>query len=370
MRIETLFGRDSRVIQDYQWLEAYVGPLVPLEITLAFDQSSPLAYRDKLTLLWKLGERLKSRPEFAAPLSAAGCLPSLEPLRAFPAEQQAQLIEQLAAGSLASFQELGLLSRDNEAEHWRLTVKTSALGVADYGAMLADVRAMVEATIAELPPTMTVGLSTNTTGIMPLVHEIQGQLLADLLKSFAGALVLITVVMTVVQGGVLPGLLAMAPNVFPIALFFGWLGWRGDAIDIGVVMTASVALGIAVDDTLHFLTFFQRGLAQRLGRRGAVEYALGHCGQAMVQTTISCGLGLLVFALSDFLPTSRFATSMAALLVLALAGDLILLPALLLSPLGALFTKQQADPAEQSHDQQAGASPPVQQARPVYAKAG
>jgi predicted RND superfamily exporter protein len=57
----------------------------------------------------------------------------------------------------------------------------------------------------------------------------------------------------------------------------------------------------------------------------------------MIQTSFSCGLGLLVFAFSDFVPTSRFAVLMAALLLLALLGDLLLLPALLLSPAGMLF---------------------------------
>ena len=128
----------------------------------------------------------------------------------------------------------------------------------------------------------------------------------------------------------------MIPNVFPITLYFGWLGWRGHPIDIGVVMTASVALGIAVDDTLHFLTFYRRALRDTPSRQEAATHALRHCGPAMIQTSLCCGLGLLVFSLSDFLPTSRFATSMATLLGLALAGDLVVLPALLMSPLGRL----------------------------------
>ena len=57
----------------------------------------------------------------------------------------------------------------------------------------------------------------------------------------------------------------------------------------------------------------------------------------MIQTSVSCGLGLLVFSLSDFVPTSRFAILITILLQLALLGDLILLPALLLSPAGKLF---------------------------------
>lgn len=110
-------------------------------------------------------------------------------------------------------------------------------------------------------------------------------------------------------------------------------------MDIGSVMKASIALGIAVDDTLHFLAFFRRTVNQPgVSRFTAVLSACQHCGGgAMIQTSVSCGLGLLVFAFSDFVPASRFAILMAILLMLALLGDLLLLPALLLSPAGRFF---------------------------------
>ncbi len=336
VRIETMFARDHRVIEDYEWLETNIGPLVPLEVTLSFDKTSLLTYRDKLSLLWRTGERLEAEDQLSSSFSAASCFPPLTNLAALSLDEQDRAIEQLVRLSLPKFEQLGLLTRDDGNEHWRLTTRTSALGTADYGETLSRVNEAVDLELECYTVAARQGLATNTTGIMPLVHAIQGQLLADLLQSFAAALVLIALVMTIVQGGILSGLLAMVPNVFPIVLFFGFLGWRGDPIDIGVVMTASVALGIAVDDTLHFLTFFRRELDRNGCRERAVEYAMKHCGPAMVQTSVSCGLGLLVFGLSDFLPTSRFATSMATLLALALAGDLVLLPALLLSPCGKL----------------------------------
>lgn len=336
VRIETMFAADHRVIEDYTWLEDHIGPLVPLEVTLSFDQTSPLSYREKLSLLWRVGVELESDENLINCLSAANCFPPVPQLSSLPLEQQKQIIEPLVRESLPHYQQLGLLSIDEGVEHWRLTTRTSALGSADYGVVLNRVSDTVAKQLSYFAPTARRGLSSNTTGIMPLVHAIQGQLLMDLLVSFASALALITLVMTLVQAGILPGLLAMVPNVFPLALFFGYLGWRGEPIDIGVVMTASVALGVAVDDTLHFLTFFQRGVTQLTSRHEAVQHALQHCGPAMIQTSVSCGVGLLVFALSDFLPTSRFATSMATLLALALVGDLVLLPAILLSPLGAL----------------------------------
>lgn len=180
-------------------------------------------------------------------------------------------------------------------------------------------------------------MSLHATGIMPLVHDIQRQLMHDLRSSFLLAFVIITIVMTVMQGSVEGGLVAMLPNVFPTLAIFGLLGWLRVPVDIGSVMTASIALGIAVDDTFHFLTYFQRRIEEGDTRQDAVFQALEHCGKAMLQTSLICGAGMLVFALSDFQPSARFAWMMVALFAAAIFGDLVLLPALLVGPLGKLW---------------------------------
>ena len=111
-------------------------------------------------------------------------------------------------------------------------------------------------------------------------------------------------------------------------------------LDIGSVMTASVALGIAIDDTFHYLTFFRRGLEKGESRKDAAYAAHQHCGLAMVQSSLICGLGMMVFYFSDFLPSSRFAWMLLALLMVGLAANLVLLPALVVGPLGKLFEAQ------------------------------
>ena len=136
------------------------------------------------------------------------------------------------------------------------------------------------------------------------------------------------------------GLLSMLPNVFPAVLIFGGMGWSGQLLDIGSMMTASVALGIAVDDTIHYLSWFRRGVRQGLSRREAVKLAYRRCAGAMLQTSVICGLALLVFGFSSFVPTHNFAWLMCLLLFTALAGDLLFLPALLSGPLGKWFEQE------------------------------
>ncbi len=203
-------------------------------------------------------------------------------------------------------------------------------------------------------PTFSGEMDVVYTGVVPVVYKAQRTLLVSLIESVAWAFVLIAVVMACLLSpartflsGFHPrnilqalgsGAISMIPNIFPVVAIFGVMGHMGMLVDIGSMMTASVAMGVAVDDTIHFLTWFRDGLRRGLDRRDAIYVAYKHVAPAMTQTTIIGGLGLSVFALSTFTPTQRFGTLMLSLLAAALVGDLIFLPALLASPLGRIFS--------------------------------
>ncbi len=341
IRIETLFGDESRVMQDYRWMESHLGPLVPIEVLLQFDEECRLNDRLKMDLLWRVNETLLNNSHVQSTTSALTVFPPLPPMSSLPSNMRAAMINKAVVLAKPSFRKMGVLKENQNGEIWRITGHVSALEPLDYGDILKSVQTNLEAEILSNQDAP-IGVSVLTSGIMPLIHEIQGQLLSDLFNSLVAALFVITVTMTIVEAGILSGIIAMACNVFPIVVAFGWMGLLQHPMDIGAVMTASVALGIAVDDTLHFLAFFRRCINQPGATRySAVLSAYHHCGPAMIQTSLSCGIGLLVFAFSDFVPTSRFAMLMAFLLFLALLGDLLLLPALLLSPAGKLFQPEE-----------------------------
>ncbi|PHS06329.1 MAG: hypothetical protein COA78_14375 [Blastopirellula sp.] len=175
------------------------------------------------------------------------------------------------------------------------------------------------------------------TGVVPVVYKAANTLLESLIESTFLAFFLIAIVMAFVLRNILAGMVSMLPNIFPVVAVFGYMGWRGIEVDIGTMMTASVAMGVAVDDTVHFLTWFRWGLNEGLDRKGAIKEAYRRCSLAMMQTTLIGGLGLAIFAFSSFTPTQRFGYLMISLLAAALVGDLIFLPALLAGPLGKVF---------------------------------
>ena len=189
------------------------------------------------------------------------------------------------------------------------------------------------------------------TGVIPLVYKTQRELLDSLRESIGWATALIALVMMCVLQSGPAGLVSMIPNVFPIVMVFGSLGWLGIKIDIGIMMCASVALGVAVDDTVHFLTWFRRGMKEGLNRKEATMLAYERCAKAMFQTTMIAGLGLSVFALSSFTPTQQFGYLMLIMLTAALVGDLLLLPAILAGPVGKFFCGRLAQTVKEADDQ-------------------
>ncbi len=335
VRIETLFPPDSRILSDYRWLEAQVGPLVPIDVVVSAPVDPSASAIQRLERIWAVQEAAAEVSGVGATFSALQFVPALTPAELADPRVAEELLRQWLDHAGPMLTGAGLLVEEEGRESWRMTASVSSLSPLDYSQFLARFQDVVAPELAAA--TGAPAVEVRYTGIMPLVHGIQRLLMQDLLQSFLGAVLTITIMMTLAQGGIAAGLVAMIPNLFPIILLFGLLGWQGTPLDIGMVMTASVALGIAVDDTLHFLSFYQSGLQQGGTRTQAIGMAYRHCGAAMIQTSIICGLGMLVFGLSEFSPTSRFAWMTSCLIVTALLSDLLVLPALLVSPLGCCF---------------------------------
>ena len=126
------------------------------------------------------------------------------------------------------------------------------------------------------------------------------------------------------------GLLAIVPNMFPIVINFGIMGWLGIELSMATSLIASIAIGLAVDDTIHYLVRYNREFKKDLNRDRALEDTLLHIGRPMLYTTLAIGLGFSVLLFSHFKPTAVFGLLMVVTMVSALAADLILLPSLML----------------------------------------
>jgi predicted RND superfamily exporter protein len=336
IRIDTIFSPASRLIGDYAAIERTIGPLVPIEVVLGFEPGCELRPDRRLALVKRVGDVLRETTAAATVMSAASFAPQSDAAAGFRDRLREAATSRRLAADLAALEDIRYVRNVDAGQLWRITARISALDDIDYGRLLERVESAVSPVVREVAGGAA-GISADFTGVMPVIHGIQNTLLADLFSSFLSACVIITLLMMLVQGGVAAGLVSMASNVFPMLLLFGFLGWVRLPLDIGSVMTASIALGMAIDGTLHFLTFFRRAVDAGHDRRAAVDGAFAHSAGALAQSSIVCGFGILVFGLSTFAPTSRFAVMLALLVAAALAGDLVLLPAMLVGPLGRCF---------------------------------
>ncbi len=339
VQLRDLFSPRDRILADYAWLEENLGPTVPVEVVVHFPADSALSFQDRVNLVGAVANRVKEIDGIEGVMSAATFSPTQQ-----RGSSVGRLVRRIAQEkiSLRRFSDARYLHQDDQRQSWRVAARVGALNELDYEVFLEELKDRIVPLIREFAVHEKGSVELTVTGALPLIYQTQRILLSDLIKSFVAAFAIVGVVMMIVLKSVRAGLLAMIPNAFPTAAVFGLMGWMDVPIDIGTLMTASIALGIAVVDTLHFLTCFRREVSAGYSTHDAVRRSFARCANAIVQTSIICGVGMLVFVFSTFMPASRFAWMVFVLLMAALVGDLLILPALLSGPLGKLFVKQQA----------------------------
>jgi len=167
------------------------------------------------------------------------------------------------------------------------------------------------------------------TGPVYVATRLITVMLRDLVVSFGTAFILVALLMVVMLREVKLGLIAMLPNLFPILIVMGVMGLTAIPLNLSTLLIASIALGIAVDDTVHFLHHFQSAYRMSGDCETAIEAAKHHAGKAMVTTSIILVTGFCVFCLSSNSAIAWLGLLTGITIAAALLTDLIILPAFL-----------------------------------------
>jgi hypothetical protein len=167
------------------------------------------------------------------------------------------------------------------------------------------------------------------TGSAFLAAQIASKLVDDLVNSFSAAFVVVTLMMILMLRDFKLGLISMVPNLLPVFGVLGFMGYWSIPIHLGNIVIASVIIGIAVDDTIHFLHQFKTHYGVNKNVEAAIEHAFSHTGRALVSTSIILGAGLLVFLVATLQPLLQFGELTLFAVCLALLFDLVVSPALL-----------------------------------------
>ena len=338
-----MFRPESSIRAEYAWFEEAVGPTSSADLLLRFsplqDDDDPL---ERLKLLGRAHISAVKLDSVGGALSAMTFMKSIPSGRSLSASSRRAAIAKVLRDPNSNLSKTNLISRDPSGDVWRISLRLWKKEQTDYTKELAEIKSHIQSELSESE----IPVKIQLTGPVAIVDAAQAVLLKDLFRSFLTAFLIVAVVMVFVLRSLIGGVIAMIPNLFPTVALFGWMGLNQTALDIGSVMTASVALGIAVDDTIHLLSRFGSRRKRGFGQIRAAHGALSQCGWAMFQTTMVCGLSLMAYYFSDFVPTSQFAVLMFGLLSAALICDVFLLPALMASPLGKYLAHTVgADPA-------------------------
>jgi predicted RND superfamily exporter protein len=190
--------------------------------------------------------------------------------------------------------------------------------------------------------------STNTpehmrsgpTGAPVMFSYISERNIHDMLRGNVVAVILIAIIMMIALRSVAFGAFSLVPNIMPILMTFGIWAILVGQIGMAAATVSATSLGIIVDDTVHFLTKYLRARREQgLDRAGAIHYAFSTVGFALLATSIILAAGFGVLAFSTFKITGEMGTLTALAIIIALVGDFLFLPSLLLLGSKKTFSK-------------------------------
>ena len=323
------YSEDSPVYQSNLAMEESLAGIIPYSISFRGEQD---LFKDPVFLekLSALQHTLERDPLVGKTLSLADFVEEMH--SAFNGEGASE--GSMPASREAVAQYLLLFSMSgHEEELERLVNQDYSWGNIDVRCNSADSDIIgvhlnsVEGWIHSIFPEEETSFEVHLTGAGVFAYSTLDDLMGDMIRSIFMAVVIIFIVITLEFRSLRIGLISMIPNLIPVLLTYGAMGWMGIKLQLSTVVVFTISLGIAVDDSIHFLVRFREEFRKHGDHEQALRSAFQGAGKAIVHTTVILVLGLGVLCLSSLPPTARFAYLTATTLTSALLADLFVLPA-------------------------------------------
>ena len=360
------FASHSRIVQDYNYIEANLAGISPVELIVRFDQDAQeeLRFLDRVAVVRRIETEMGKLADISGTLSVAKFLPEIAPLGVKATKPQKikfssksrEIEENVKNGSIEAAKTLYAMAPDNTPfnaagdELWRITAQVSHLSAKPFAELTTELDDICRNVLKDVtvhgaekyrPSNEQVhyhpGASHIVAGGLPYALATQ----QELQQSLIGTLIVLylatsTIVLAFLKNP-LASTIAMVPIVLPAAMVFGGVAWAGVTVEASTLITALVAVGLGLLSTLHLIHRFRLEIAQGKSQAEAATQALAHCGPPMWQTGFIISVGMLTLLPSDLILISRFGWLMSALVMTTLVVDLILTPALLAGPLGRMI---------------------------------
>ncbi len=261
-------------------------------------------------------EMLKAEPMLGSPLGLAGLVEALPGTGEL--EHKASLTNLLPP-------QLKQLFWRPDTNELIVVFRLQDVGIASYGPVFERIDRQL-AQLSQKYPEVKFNLDGSAVWRWKHLYRI----IMDLAKSLGSASIVIFVVLGVFYRSARIGLIAVIPNLFPLTVTGAGMWLTGQSLELVSVLAFTVCLGIAVDDTIHFLSRYQSEKAAGHERSLAIRRSALGGGAAMVMTTVVLLAGFSTVLLSDSREHHIFALMGGSTIGMAIIGDLVFLPALLL----------------------------------------
>ena len=331
-KLTEVYAADHPVRAMQRTLDEKLGGVLPLDIVVEIPGATIHRDPDLLRRLAALQAAAAAPPEIASARSVADFVSRLHQALAGPEAGVLPTSSELLAQEWL-VAELGeaRLPTDRFVAHGgemvRIALRAKDVGgrrLIEYSRLVHDAAIRIFGDVE--------GARIYLTGDAYIAARNMGRLIADLFSSLALASVVIFLSLLFMFRSLRLALVSVLPNALPLLATVAFMGLVGMSLDVTNVVVFSIALGLAVDDTIHIIARFREEMHQ--GPPGEsvdaiLERTLAGTGQAVVLTSVVLGAGMAILLLSEFVPTRRFGGLTALTLTTALVADLILLPALL-----------------------------------------
>lgn len=319
------FSRKDPIRVAYEEIRSRLSGISPMNVVIEAPEGRSVSTPDVLRAIDDLSNHLESLSDVGRAVSIA------DPLRQLhggfvgdpdnPLPQALDLINQYLLLLGAKDYTYDLITADRSSANVRLRVNNNG-----SKALLR----IAEGAHAWWADHGIAGYVARTTGIMYEFARAEDEIAAGQLRGLGFALIAIAVILLVIFRSPSLGAIALLPNAIPIAMAFGVMGLLAIPLDAGTVVLGNLALGIAVDDTIHVVTGFHSRREGGLGVRSALMGAFERSLAPVVYTTLAVSIGFAILGLSEFTFTRHLGLLTAGIMGLCLLGNLLLLPALLL----------------------------------------
>jgi|TARA_B110000977_G_scaffold57094_1_gene77545 predicted RND superfamily exporter protein len=220
-----------------------------------------------------------------------------------------------------------LVNDDYSQSH--ISVQLRNAGSSEYAEFFEQVQIDIEQAFASHKAQYP-NMDVHVTGTLAMMMRLMDDMSNNQFKSLALAMVFISGLLVLTLGSVQAGLMSIIPNMIPATLAFGLMGLMGIPLDTDTLMIAPLIIGIAVDDTIHFITHYRMALAKHSDMRLALVDTIKQVGQAVTYTSLVLGCGFFMLSFSNYLGLAKVGAFGSLAIFVALLCDLLFFPALIM----------------------------------------